>query len=79
MAGIAEELRTSKYVFSPINLLAFSRWADQADEDDLDEVMEVVHTVERPLTDWAFGPYDLPPIVINLADLGRSWTMRAFQ
>ena len=79
MAGIAEELRTSPYVMHPVNLDCFLMWADQAGEDHLDEVMEVVHTVERPLTDYPTGPGDLPPIVISRPDLGRSWTMRQLQ
>ncbi len=47
MAPIAEELTTSRYVLSPTNLNAFSRWADEAEELEIDEVMEVVHTVEH--------------------------------
>ena len=72
MAGIAEwGLWTSPYVHPLFNFDCFRMRADEAHEDELDEVMEVVHTVERPIT-WRPGPSDLPPIVINRPDLGRS-------
>ena len=65
MAGIAEQLTTSQYVHSPMNLNAFYRWARTASEEDIDEVMQVVYTVEHFMGDSPRDPQPIHDIVIG--------------
>ena len=75
MAGIAETLTTNLWVITPINLNAFFRWAGQASEEELDEVMAVIYTVEHRDPPWLYGGLHLEPIVLQRTDLGRTWQM----
>ena len=55
MAAIAEELTTSPYVHSPLNLSAFLKWCATATEDELEAVMQVVYMVEHRYSVELFG------------------------
>ena len=72
MAGIAEQLTWgSPYVHSGMNLNAFYTWARTASEEHIDEVMEVIYTVEHfegnSEDDWDAQPN--PPVVIRRPDV----------
>ena len=77
MAGIAQQLTTSRYIHSPMNLNAFYRWAATASEEEIDEVMHVIYTVEHFAgdsdDDWSTQP--VHPIVIRRPDLCVYWVM----
>ena len=78
MAGIAEQLTTSPYVHSGMNLNAFYTWARTASEEHIDEVMQVIYTVEHfmgfPDDEESIQP-DHMPYVIRRDDLGVYWVM----
>ena len=74
MASMEDQLQISQYVHSPLNLNCFAYWAQTADEEELDEVMQVIYTVEHRMGgDW--GMFPTQPIGITRPDLGRTWTM----
>ena len=78
MAGIAEQLTWgSEYVHSGMNLNAFHKWARTASEEDIDEVMQVIFTVEHfegtGEDDWDAQPN--PPEIIRRPDLEVYWVM----
>ena len=63
MAAIAEELTTSPYVHSPLNLNAFSKWCRTATEEELNAVMNTVRMVEHRTPPELFGIQGPPPTV----------------
>ena len=77
MAGTAQQLTYSRYVHSPMNLNAFYRWAATASEEEIDEVMQNIYTVEHFTgdsdDDWSTQP--VHPIVIRRPDLEVYWVM----
>lgn len=75
MASIADTLETSPFVVSPINLGAFMKWTGEADEDEIDEVMQVVTMVEHRMGPTIFGNIDFPQVVIHRPDFDRKWVM----
>ncbi len=75
MATLAEQLTLSNYVVSPLNHNCFSKWAGTAEENELEEVMQVIYTVEHRMGE-DLGMFPTEPIVVTRPDLGRSWPMR---
>ena len=75
MAAIADELTTSPYVHSPLNLNAFSKWCRTATEEELEDVMNTVVMVEHRTPPELFGIPGPPPIIINRPDLGKQWPL----
>ena len=73
MASIAEGLTTSPYVFTPMNLNAFMKWAAEAREEEIDEAMQVIYTVEHRESDEDSPRPPMPPVIIIREDLGIHW------
>ena len=76
MAAIADELTTSPYVHSPLNLSAFLKWCRTATEEELEAVMINVYMVEHRFPEELFGIQGPPPIIINRPDIPRQWIMQ---
>ena len=76
MAGIAEELRTSPYVYAPMNLNGFLKWAGTASEEELSEVMQVIYMVEHRMGDEDSSQPPVPQVSFYREDLRTQWFMR---
>ena len=75
MPGIAEQLTTNKFVHSPLNLHGFYKWVSTASEEEIDEVMQVIYTVEHRMGDLE-ELFPTQPLGFIRYDFGRRWVMR---
>ena len=75
MAATLDELYRSPFVYSPLNLGAFLKWATTASEADLDRAFETVYIVDHHMDEDIFGEVPVMPVIIERADLNRTWVM----
>ena len=75
MAATLDELYRSPFVYSPLNLGAFLKWAGTASEADLDRAFETVYIVDHRMDEDIFGVVPVMPVIIQRADLNITWEM----
>ena len=72
--SIVPVLTTDRDVHSPMNLTAFMKWAQQADYEEVDEVMQVVHTLEHTQACAPHIKYRTSYVVVENKEAG--WKIR---
>ena len=75
MAATLDELYLEPFVYSPMNLAAFLKWATTASEADLDRAFETVYIVDHRMDEDIFGEVPVMPVIIQRADLNITWEM----
>ena len=75
MAATLDELYLEPFVYSPMNLGAFLKWATTASEADLDRAFQTVYIVDHHMDEYIFGEVPVMPVIIERADLNRTWVM----
>ena len=75
MATTLAELYLSNFVFTPVNLSAFLKWAKTATEEELDQAFEVVYMVDHRMEETCFGHIPHLPVVLFREDLNRRFIM----
>ena len=75
MAATLDELYLEPFVYSPMNLSAFLKWATTASEADLDRAFQTVYIVDHLMDEDLLCGVPMLPVIIERASLNRTWVM----
>ena len=75
MAATLDELYLEPFVYSPMNLSAFLKWAMTASEADLDQALQTVYIVDHLFIEDDLRGHHMMPVIIERASLNRVWVV----
>ena len=79
METFADSLYTDEFVYSPVNLGAFLKWATTATEAELGQAFQVINMVMHRMDPELQGSAPILPVTVIRGDLNRQFTIVQLQ